>query len=179
MAPRNSSTDVVEPTDLDVDVNTNDDETETISAPATVEGETKEKTKKEPARGTLPDGYVTPVGLAKVLTEPKEDGTFYHTGQKDPNNHVVAPQMVYSYMKNAKKDDPFPLETVTDSLGHERQALRLEAGIAWWERKNARANERRQNAAEKAAKAAEKAAAAPATTEAEGSEPQEATVEAE
>jgi hypothetical protein len=79
----------------------------------------------------------------------------------------VAPQMVYSYIKNASKEDPFPIETITDSIGKERQVVKLEAGLAWWERKNARAAERKANAAEKAQKKAERAAAKENEAEAE------------
>lgn len=159
--------------------NSNQD-VETVDAPEVdetatpVEGETTEtKAKKEPARGQLPEGYVTPIGLAKEL------GT--RGLQKDREGNVlteVRPQMVYSYMKNAPKDDPFPIETVKDSIDKDRQALKLEEGIAWWERKNARTEARKTNAAEKAAKkaaAAEAKANAAPVAEAEG----EPAVEAE
>jgi hypothetical protein len=133
---------------------------------------TEPKAKKEPARGQLPDGYVTPVGLAHELGK--------RGLQKNKAGEVlvtVPPQMVYSYMRNASKDDAFPVETVTDSIGKERQALKLDEGIAWWERKNTRAQERKDNAATKAAAKAEKAANKPAdeVTESEG----EPAVEAE
>lgn len=128
------------------------------------------KAKKEPSRGDLPEGYVTPVGLATVLSERK-----LHTN-RDGETVNVKPQMVYSYMKNAPKDDPFPLETITDSIGKERQAVQIEAGVAWWIRKNERTAQRKQNAADKAAKKAERAA----KTETEGGSSEEpATEEAE
>jgi hypothetical protein len=81
-----------------------------------------------------------------------------------------------SYMRNAPKEDAFPIEKVNDDQGNERQALKLDAGIEWWERKNKRAAERKENAAAKAAKKAEKAAA---TSEAEGSDETGPTEEAE
>lgn len=144
-----------------------DEELETVP----VEDEKPAKTpkaKKEPARGTLPEGYVTPIGLAKELT-----ARGMHTN-REGQVVAVAPQMVYSYINNAPKEHPFPMETVTDSIGKERQAVELEAGLTWWTEKNARAAERRQNAAAKASKKAEKKA----TVEAEG-EVEAETVEVE
>src|SRR5689334_5846487 len=102
------------------------DETEDVAV-ATEGGEKSEpKAKKEPARGELPEGYVTPIGLAKALTEQK-----LHTN-REGEVVEVKPQMVYSYIKNAPKDHPFPIETVKDSLGKDRQALKLEDGLTWW-----------------------------------------------
>ena len=127
------------------------DETEEIAPEAAVE-EKPAKAKKEPVRGTLPEGYVTPVGLAKVLGE--------RGLQKDRQGNVkekVEPQQVYSTIRNAPKDHPFPLETVLDSLGKPRQAVQVEAAVAWWTEKNERSVVRATNAAEKAAKKAAKA----------------------
>jgi predicted transcriptional regulator len=133
------------------------------------------KKKAEPKRGDLPEGYVTPIGLAKVLTE-----RGLHQNRAGETVEV-RPQMVYSYIKNAPKDDAFPLETVTDSIGKERQAVKTEDGVAWWERKNSRVEARKANAKEKAdkkaARAAEKAQAAEA--EGEASEETAPTEEAE
>src|SRR5690606_25408877 len=70
--------------------------------------ETTETKQRGPKRGELPEGYVTPVGLAKVLSERK-----LHTNRQGEAVEVK-PQMVYSYSKHAPKDDPFPIETVTD-----------------------------------------------------------------
>jgi hypothetical protein len=117
----------------------------------------EKKAKKEPARGALPEGYVTPVGLATELSKPidgnadnKDNSNYYHTDKN--GEHLVRPQMVYSYKKNAPKDDPFPSETVKDSLGHDREALKLADGLAWWARKNERVAAKKANAAAKAAK---------------------------
>ena len=128
--------------------------------------EKKVKAKKEPARGELPEGYVTPVGLAKILTEAK-----LHIG-RDGEPAEIRPQMVYSYIKNAPKEHPFPMETVTDSLGKERQVVKPEAGLEWWKAKNERSAARKASAAEKATKKAEKASA----KEAEGDDVAEAEV---
>jgi len=152
------------------DVETVTDEVETVIDTPEGSAEKATKAKKEPARGELPEGYVTPVGLAHKLGE---------LGlQKNKSGEVlktVPPQMVYSYMNNAGEANPFPLETVTDSIGVERKALKLDAGIAWWEEKNARADARRANAAQKAKDKADKAAAAAAAPTDEA----EATVEGE
>jgi hypothetical protein len=147
------------------EVETVDTEVETVEAP---EGEKPAKAKKEPARGELPEGYVTPVQFSKIVTERE-----LHTDKN--GGHAVAPQMVYSYIKNSPEADKFPVTTVTDSIGKERQALLVEDGIAWWERKNERVNTRRANAAEKAEKKAARATA----KEAEGVTEAEAVDEAE
>lgn len=139
-------------------------ETTTESAP---------KAKKEPARGDLPEGYVTPHQLAKVLTERK-----LHKNREGEDTEV-RPQMVYSYMKNASKGDPFPIETVTDSIGKERQAVKLDEGVAWWERKNARVAERKQNAAAKAEAKAKRAQEKATAQEAEGESSETPATEAE
>jgi hypothetical protein len=143
------------------------DELDTVVDESDSTEEKAPKVKKEPARGALPEGYVTPVGLANELSDKQDaNGNFYHTA-KD-GSHKVPPQMVYSYMRNAPKDNPFPIETVQDSLGHDRQALKVADGLAWWTAKNARAAERKTNAAAKEAKKAEKAS----STQAEDTEPQ-------
>jgi predicted transcriptional regulator len=156
------------------DVETPAEETEQVDTPeASAEG-TEPKGKKEPARGQLPDGYVTPIGLAKVLTE-----RGLHQNRQGETVEV-RPQMVYSYIKNAPKDDKFPSETITDSIGKERNAVQLEAGVQWWERKNARVAARKENAAKKAAAKEQRAAQkAQEATEAEGSEEQGEATEAE
>jgi hypothetical protein len=129
-----------------------DEEREDTSGQPESAAEKPAKKVKEPARGDLPDGYVTPVGLAKILTERK-----LHT---DRDNKVVEvkPQMVYSYIKNAPKDHPFPMETVKDSIGVDRFAVKIDAAIKWWTEKNERVAERKANATAKEAKKAEKAA---------------------
>src|SRR3954451_5580176 len=102
--------------------------------------ETAPKAKAEPKRGQLPDGVLTPVGFAKILGE-----RGLQTNREGEVLKEVKPQMVYSYIKNAPKDDPFPLETVNDSIGASRQVVNIEAGVAWWERKNKRTSERSAN----------------------------------
>jgi hypothetical protein len=145
------------------EVEATDENDEVDSVPETAEGEKADKpakAPKQPARGSLEEGLVTPVGFAKIVTERE-----LHTDKK--GGHEVRPQMVYSYIKNAPKEDPFPLQTVKDSIGVDRQVVKIEDGIAWWERKNARVGERKANAEAKAAKKAENASKKQ-TTEAEG-----------
>jgi hypothetical protein len=129
------------------------EETEEVATPE-ASAEKKATKKSEPKRGDLPEGYVTPVGLAKILGE--------RGLQKNRAGEVlteVKPQMVYSYIKNAPKDDQFPLEDVEDSKGNTRSAVKVDAAIEWWERKNARTAERSANAAKKAEAKAQRAAA--------------------
>jgi hypothetical protein len=144
------------------------DEVETVDA---TEAPKEPKAKAAPKRGELPEGYVTPVQLAKVITEKG-----LHTDRE--GGHEVKPQMVYSYIKNSPKEDPFPISTVTDSIGVERQALLEDEGVAWWERKNERVAARKANAEQKATAKAERAAAK-AVAEAEGDESTAEVTEAE
>jgi hypothetical protein len=173
--PRRTVVDEPQVEDLDVDTPNEDDETEDVTDAPTESKEKVAKEKKEPARGDLPpvldsegnvvegDKYVTPVGLAHELSKPL-DGNAENTDPSnwrytksrgaDAGSHTVQPQMVYSYIKNAgeKSKNPFPLETVTDSLGKPRQVVKLSAGLAWWDEKNGRAKQRAESAADKAAR---------------------------
>jgi hypothetical protein len=179
--PRRTATadENLEVQNLDVDVPQENDEVEDLSdAPVESEGGEKPAKKaaaKEPSRGQLPDGHVTPVGLAHALSQPLDgnpenlDPSNWRYTKKTDGSHVVAPQMVYSYIKNASKDDPFPGKTVQDSLGKDREnVVTLEEGLAWWDNKAKRTEERRQNAAAKAAAKAERAAT---KEKAEGEQP--------
>jgi len=152
--------------DPDVEVVDTDEDVEEVDEPAVAEGKaeasktTKAAQKKANARGDLPEGYVTPVGLAKLVNENK-----LHTN-RDGEVVDCPPQVVYSYIKNAPKDHPFPLEEILDSNGQKRAVVKIDAGLAWWREKNERTAERRKNAAEKARKqleAAEKKAAGTTT----------------
>jgi len=167
-----SRTDVAE---VDVDETVAVDETDEVDVVVDPDGkpvkEKAAKKAKEPTRGDLPEGYVTPSGLAKILTD-----RGLHTNRAGEVTKVL-PQMVYSYIKNAPKTDPFPLEEVTDSIGKTRQALTIEAGLAWWTAKNERVSARRVNAAEKEAKKAKNAAAkAEGVVEVEGEAPNQGEV---
>jgi hypothetical protein len=157
----------IETVDQDVDVDVTSDAEEEVTVEATTPAEKPApKAKKEPKRGDLPENYITPVGLARVITERK-----LHTN-RDGEIAELAPQMVYSYIKNAPKNDQFPFAKTTledgtevdgikDSVGALRPAAKLDEALAWWERKKARAGARKANAAEKASKKETKATEAP------------------
>jgi hypothetical protein len=127
----------------DVDVEAVEPDTDEVEETAGSE----EKAAKGPKRGDLPEGFVTPVGFAKIVGE-----RGLHTNRDGEVVTDVKPQMIYSYIRNSPKDDPFPVQEVEDSNGVKRQVLDIEEGVAWWERKNDRASQRKQNAADKAAK---------------------------
>jgi hypothetical protein len=144
--------------DVDTDFELEDVE-EVSDAPEANEEKAKAKKEKERTRGDLPEGYVTPIGLCKELNE-------RNLGRdRNGNEKELKPQEVYSSIKNAPKDYAFPGETVEDSVGSPRFVVKLEAGVEWWEAKNKRTAERRENAAEKAAKKAEKASKKDEATE--------------
>jgi hypothetical protein len=163
---------------FDQDVESVDDEVEEIAEPTEASDDklaTKtEKAPAKPKRGDLPEGYVTPVGLAKLINENK-----LHRN-KEGELTTCPPQVVYSHIKNAPKDHPFPLETVADSNGQSRQVVKIDAGLQWWREKNERTAQRKANAADKArkqAEAAQKAAEATASTSSAGNTTPDAVVE--
>lgn len=171
---------VAEPEVEDLDVDTLEDELEEIAG----ETEDKPKAKAEkvpaaPKRGDLPEGWVTPVAFAKYMTE-----NDLHR-DKDDNVAELKPQVVYSYIKNAPKDHPFPnsedgkLLEVEDSNGVSRGAFELADGIKWWADRRERANARKANAAAKTAKKTAKPANKPIAGPAGEDDELEEAVEAE
>jgi hypothetical protein len=134
------------------DVEEVDEPEEEIDASETTTEAKAEKEPAKPKRGDLPEGWVTPIQFAKVLGEKG-----LHTDRDGNVVDEVKPQMVYSYMKNSPKDDRLEPTDIKDSNDVTRSALKLDDALAWWERKNARAAERKANAAEKAKKSAAKA----------------------
>jgi len=138
--------------EIDLDVEEPDADVEDVDEVA--EGPTADKPAKpkedaKPKRGDLPTGYVTPIGFAKILGEKG-----LHTDRDGNVVKDVKPQMVYSYMKNSPQSDRLETTAVKDSNGNERQALKIDEAIKWWERKNERAAQRKQNAKDKADKSA-------------------------
>lgn len=131
-----------------------DDETDIVPAGAkgTPEGDAKEKAQKAkeakaPARPPVPEGFVTPVAFAKLLTDHlRAAGTL-------EADKIIAPQMVYSYMKNA---DPTKAGVKNPwsrySEGGRENLLKVDESLAWWDAKNERVSASRKAAAEKAAK---------------------------
>jgi len=155
----------------EVDVPAEDDEAEVI---ASTEGSdtSEEKPAKEPAapkRGDLPEGFITPVAFAKVLSQPLDgnaenlDPSNWRYTHSKSGDHVVAPQMVYSYIRSAKDGkNPLATQTVTDSNGVQREnILVLADALAWWDAKAKRTAASAENAKAKA----EKKAAKPEATE--------------
>jgi hypothetical protein len=151
------------------EVETVDTEVEEVTPTAETTGEEKPAKEKAPKRGDLPEGFVTPVGFAKILTEKK-----LHR-DKDGNVVEVKPQMVYSYLKNSPKDDKLETTTVKDSNGIERKVLKTEDALAWWERKNERVAGKKANAAAKAEAKAKRASEKTEAGESEGESTAEVT----
>jgi hypothetical protein len=83
-------------------------------------------------RPALPEGYVTPVGLTNIINE---------RGLYNGGVGQLRSQAMYSYIKNAPADHPFPLETINN-----RDVVKIEAGVQWWNEKNERVAARAQAA---------------------------------
>jgi hypothetical protein len=152
------------------------DEVDEVAESTTEAPQTKDTTPRNP-RWTPPEGFSTLAGFAKHVTQAK-----LHTPRGASEPAAVPSQMVYSYAKNAPRDDPFPTKyfnsdnAVVDEVNGNKitpenykelgvhQAVNIEEGLAWWGRKNDRVAAKAQNAAQKAAKAADKGK--PATADA-------------
>jgi hypothetical protein len=140
--------------ETDFDVDTPDaSEVDEPEAPA-AEGEGKPAAKAKPAstRPPVPEGFISPVAFAKELT--KHLRAKGKLGEADE----IAPQMVYSYLKNANKagsKNPWP----SYSEGGRDNLLKLQESLDWWDAKDARVAERKTNKAEKEKAKADKAAA--------------------
>ena len=172
---------VDENTDLDVDVDTalGEDEVDTIPADggtAEAPADKGAKTKKESTRPPVPEGKVSPVAFAKILTDHlRQDHP--ELGVRLPADKEVRPQVVYSYIKNnpAGSKNPFP----THEAPGRAVVLDPQEALNWWDEKDRRVTKGKQERAAKAAAKAEKDAAKDTTTEAEATEPASAVVEAE
>jgi hypothetical protein len=142
-----------------VDVEETEDTVEPVA-----EATEEKKTSKRPS---MPEGYATPIAFAHALTEKlRAEG-------KLGDGEEFRPQVVYSNIRNISKTNPIPVVYV-DTEGNEyedqnedrtlRPAFRLDAdgkmaeAMQWWDEKEARVAQRKQNAKEKA----EKKASAPA-----------------
>jgi len=154
--------------DVDVDVAPADDD-EADSPPSAQDGTGEQKPakeKKESTRAAVPDGFIAPVAFAKVLTDHLREEHETLGVRKGPDE-VVAPQVVYSYIKNNGPDskNPFPAVKGDDTNPETGQpyapgralVLKADEGLAWWDAKDVRVAEGK---AERAAKAASKAAKA-------------------
>lgn len=96
--------------DVDFEVEDENEELVEVAEEAKAEAvlETKPKSKKDP----LPEGYITPVQLAKVLSELWGED--------------VRPQSIYGYIRNAKS---FPFGNNTDG----RFMVPQDEAVAWCE----------------------------------------------
>jgi hypothetical protein len=138
--------------DLDVDTPDDDAAEDTATGEPATEGKLAKKTAS--ARPSVPEGYTTPVQFAKMLT------TYLHDSNQLDEEKIVAPQVVYSYIKNSQGGkNPFPVY----SVGDRQWLLKLDdegkpaEGLKWWQDKIDRVAASKQNAAAKATKKAEKA----------------------
>jgi hypothetical protein len=111
-------------------------------------------------RPAISDGYVSPIGFQKALLEER---------QVD-----IRPQQVYSYIRNASKEHPFPAEVIDG-----RPQIKVADGLAWWDAKEQRKTDRETAKTEKAAKDAAKAAAKPVVETEAATEQGEPAEEAE
>jgi len=151
-------------TDVDVDTPSEADEPETVVAP-----EKAKAKEKAPTRPPVPEGFVSPVAFAKILSAHLTEKARATNPTADAID--IAPQMVYSYMKNADPDkkgvkNPWPRY----SSGGRENLLKVDESLAWWDAKDERVRESKATKAEKEAKkaAAAKAAEAPAVNETSG-----------
>lgn len=141
--------------DFDVDAPAASDAEDAPAAP--IEGaKADEKTAKEPknTRPPVPEGKVSPVQFAKNLTEHlrKEHPTL---GVRKGENESVAPQVVYSYIKNnaAGSKNPFPAVSAEGRAA----VVDNDAALAWWDEKDLRVKAGKDAKAAAAAAKAEKA----------------------
>src|SRR5262249_14113557 len=129
------------------------------AAPAQTEEKTESKSKRPP----VPAGWGTPIQFAKVLTEKGHTEGWLAEGEE------FKPQVVYSYVKNPGKNNPFPVHHVgPDGTEYEsdwegsRPLLKLDENsvfteaLEWWDAKEERKKASKAAAAEKASKKTEK-----------------------
>jgi hypothetical protein len=134
---------------LDVDTPSDDETEDTTGAPA--DGAAK------PAKATrpkAPEGFVKPVEFAKLLSD------HLHSQGRLAADKSVAPQVVYSYIKNNSGEgarNPFPVHQVEGDTYP--WYIVPQEGLDWWDAKNNRVTaSKEQRAAKAAAKAAKPAA---------------------
>jgi hypothetical protein len=144
--------------DVDVDAPQAVEAEDTVVATGTdaapkADGETKETKSTRPA---VPEGKVSPVAFAKLLTEHlrKQDDRF-GPEPRLAEGAEVKPQIVYSYIKNNGEGSKNPVPA-TKAEGR-AAVVDPQAGLEWWDAKDLRVREQKKAAADKAAKKAEKA----------------------
>jgi hypothetical protein len=140
--------------DVDVDVDAPQEappaseDTVAVADNTVAEGDKPAKAAKESTRPPVPEGKVSPVHFAKLLT-----AHLIKEGRLEEGKSV-APQVVYSYIKNngPESKNPFPF----DKSEGRAAVIEPSAGIAWWDAKDERVKASKAAAAEKATKKAEK-----------------------
>jgi hypothetical protein len=143
MAPRDATDTKINP-----DVDTPAAGAETDVAPT----ETERANATKATRPKLDGGLVSPIEFKNALGKPVAEGG---------RGVDIRPQIVYSYIRNQAKNDPFPFV-----MNNGRPGVKLDEALAWWDRKEARKVEREQAKATKAAADAAKAAPAEAESNA-------------
>lgn len=135
------------------DVENVDEVEEVVEAPE----EAPAKEAKTSKRVSIPEGYVTPIQFRNALED---------SGRVDSS---FKPQMVYAYVNNPGKANPFPVKWTdgeniyetreeADAAAPEgkdaRPCLKEEEGFEWWDAKEARKTQRAEKkAAEETAEA--------------------------
>ena len=122
------------------DVNVDVEDVEVVEETVTPDTEVAAAAPKAPARPPIPEGFVTPIGFAKALSE--------KLGKE------IRPQVIYSYIRNASKEHPLK----TYSEGGRENLMKLEESLTWWMDKDVRVAAKKANAADKVAKSEAKAA---------------------
>jgi hypothetical protein len=116
---------------------------------------------KAPARPPVPEGYVSPVAFAKILTEHLEaKGAENSKGKITVESNPIPPQMVYSYLKNAGETSKNPWPRYEE--GQRKNLLKVDESLAWWDALTERVSASRANATAKAEKKNAKATETPA-----------------
>ena len=140
-----------------------EDEVEESAGETKPAKEKKVKEPKAPARPPVPEGFVTPVAFARILTEQlhamghsNRNGRIGGDGEEcDHKVNPVPPQMVYSYIKNNGADSRNPLPTYEE--GGRENLLKPEEALEWWVAMIKRVKASKAAKAEKDAAKAEKA----------------------
>jgi hypothetical protein len=137
--------------DADVDVDAPEAAEDSVEE-GTAEAPKAEK-KKKSTRAPVPEGFISPVAFAKVLTEHlKQDHP--ELGVRLEADKEIRPQVVYSYIKNNPSGGKYPFPT--HAAEGRAFVIKADEGLQWWDEKDLRV---RASKAAKAEKEAKKAAA--------------------
>jgi hypothetical protein len=178
-----------------------DDETDVVPETTGEGAKSTTATPKAPARATPPDGYITPVAFAKILTKHLAEKSYQnkngYVGRTsdgatiDEKINPIPPQYIYSMLNQGNKPNaknPIPTYVSGHNPGEVWKTGEQPEGtplarvnlldpteaLAWWDAKDERIAASKKAKEDKAKAAAEKAAAtpaAPAVVEDEAAEP--------